>query len=517
MQTAQIMQARMGGLLGRELRHLPFSRQTKTGVEMLNLYSRHHRDTLASGGIILALPEHILSYGLSGPQHALDSKNKEARLMVEFQKWLTETSRDVLDESDFTLAVKTQLIYPSGAQKTVDGHPHRWHVAQALLQFVESHVAELRQKFPHGFEFAQEGSAFPRLHFLHPGAEEALKRYLVTDICNGRSPVFRIADHIGFESKDKLKRALLDSHVESQQITKAKRAFADRSSGADKILICRGMLQNGILLLCLKKRWNVQYGLHQDRWPIAVPFEAKGVPSEQAEFGHPDVAILFTCLAFYYSGLTLPQFIESVTHVLKSDDPASEYDRWIQECDHLPDELRQWNLINTEDQFQVEQLWKYLRLKRSVLNHYMNHFVFPVHAKQFEVKIQASGWDIPLFPQVVQGTQHEKLARTTGFSGTNDNKSLLPLTIKQDDLPSLSQTNAEVLSYLLEDRNRGYQILAHGGKRMTEKDFLNHLKRNKIRVLIDAGAFVLEMSHAESRVLVSRDKELSDSIENNRL
>ncbi|KAI1041411.1 hypothetical protein LB505_005621 [Fusarium chuoi] len=49
--------------------------------------------------------------------------------------------------------------------------------------------------------------------------------------------------------------------------------------------------------MTLKKRWNVEYGLHPHRDPIAVPFHAKGVPSDQSEWGHPDVAILFTCLA----------------------------------------------------------------------------------------------------------------------------------------------------------------------------------------------------------------------------
>jgi hypothetical protein len=45
--------------------------------------------------------------------------------MMEFQDWLEHTSRDIQDESDCTLAVKTQLIYPSGSERTVDGHPFR--------------------------------------------------------------------------------------------------------------------------------------------------------------------------------------------------------------------------------------------------------------------------------------------------------------------------------------------------------------------------------------------------------
>jgi hypothetical protein len=37
---------------------------------------------------------------------------------------------------------------------------------------------------------------------------------------------------------------------------------------------------------------------------MAVPFQAKDVPAERAEFGHPDVAIILTILSYYYSGLS---------------------------------------------------------------------------------------------------------------------------------------------------------------------------------------------------------------------
>jgi len=495
LQTAQLMQSRMGGLLGREMRHIPFSRRTRTGPEMIQLYEELHREVFESGGILLALPEHILSFKLSGLQRLSDWKLMEARPMLEFQDWLSKSSRDVLDESDFTLAVKTQLIYPSGSQSSVDGHPHRWLVAQALLGFVETNIKDLHTSFPKSLEVVREGPAFPRLHLLQSNVEEALKTRLIDEICSGNSPVFQLSENATPAAVNKLRQALSAETCEANQITKAKRVFSDRTTGADKILLVRGLLGQGILLLCLKKRWNVQYGLHPERWPIAVPFEAKGVPSEQAEFGHPDVAILFTCLAFYYSGLSLDQFTEVLRHVFKSDNPGAEYDRWVQDARSMPAELQQWNLINTEDSAQIERLWPYLRISRTAINHYMNIFVFPVHARQFDVKIQASGWDLPLFPQALINHK-EQVARTTGFSGTNDNKYLLPLTIRQDDLPSLLQTNAEVLCCLLEKRNRGYQVmLDQSGKRLSEAGLLHKLCNSKTRILIDAGAFVLEMEN----------------------
>ena len=100
--------------------------------------------------------------------------------------------------------------------------------------------------------------------------------------------------------------------------------------------------------MTLKKRWNVQYGLHPTRDPIAVPYHAKGTPSEQAEWGHPDVAILFTCLAFYYDGLNITHLRQTLEHVLKSDDPSQVYDRFSQNSS-LPDSIREWNAIGVNN------------------------------------------------------------------------------------------------------------------------------------------------------------------------
>jgi hypothetical protein len=437
MQTAQILQSRLGGLVGREIRHVPFSRKTSTTQAATEAYRSLHEELLNQSGIMLTLPEHVLSFMLSGLQCLSDGRFQEANAMVIVQPWLKEVSRDVLDESDFTLAVKTQLIYPSGPQLTLDGQPHRWKVAQTLLRLVEVHLHDLKKQFPRSVEVVRRtAGGFPFIHFLRPDVENALHQRLVDDICNGRMSVLPVT---GKDDEYAIRSFLSDDTV-SEAITRyASRAFVSQPAAAKSLFLLRGLLVHGILLLCLKKRWNVQYGLHPQRDPIAVPFHAKGVPSEQAEWGHPDVAILFTCLAFYYNGLSIPQLRQALQHVLRSDDPSSEYDRWIYHSDTLPDSLRRWNLINIDDDEQIRTIWGHLRFVVVVIDDYLNHFVFPVHAKQFHQKLQASGWDIPLFiPYAQTGSLSKEL--TTGFSGTNDNRRLLPLTIRQEDLPGLAHT-----------------------------------------------------------------------------
>ncbi|KAI0977550.1 hypothetical protein F4678DRAFT_455700 [Xylaria arbuscula] len=490
MQTAQMIQLRLGGLVGREIRHVPFSRKTRATPEIVKLYEDLHRDTRDLRGLILTSWENVLSYKLGGWQQLADGKLEAASRMIEFQGWLEGNCRDVLDECDVTLSVKTQLNYPSGSEMPVDGHPFRWQVAEELLGLVCDYVPTLQDRFSDNIDVLERPGSFPMLH-LESEAENALHDRLLEDISAGRTMCLRLSDSSSSPKRRRiLRQALLQQRFDGDVFAQAVNAFEDPQTASKILLTIRGILTNRLLIICLNKRWNVQYGLHPTRDPVAVPFEAKGVPSEQSEFGHPDVSILFTCLAFYYTGLSSHQFQQSLQHVLQSEDPAAQYDWWTSGCNSLPEALHHWNTVNVDDAGQIEELWQHLRLNRIVVNHYMNHFVFPAHARQFDIKLQASAWDLPLSSEEHCG------ARTTGFSGTNDNRMMLPLTIRQDDLPGLQQTSAEVLAYLLQPRNRGYQITTdEEGKRLTEADFLRQVHAKGTRILIDAGAYILEMDN----------------------
>ena len=142
----------------------------------------------------------------------------------------------------------------------------------------------------------------------------------------------------------------------------------------------------------------------------------------------------------------------------------------------------------------MKDIWKHLRYKVVVIDYFLNRFVFPRHAKQFQVKLQVSAWDIP---PSLPAKQRSKMGNlTTGFSGTNDSKILLPLNVAQMDLYGFSHTNAEVLTYLLQPRNRTYILAADPrGKHLSEHGMLQLLTARGIRVLIDAGAQILEMDN----------------------
>lgn len=87
-------------------------------------------------------------------------------------------------------------------------------------------------------------------------------------------------------------------------------------------------------------------------------------------------------------------------------------------------------------------------------------------------------------------------------------------SIKQNDIPKLSHTNAQVLAYLLEPRNRQYVCAVDtSGKRLGEKGLLEKLKNSRIRVLVDAGAQIIEHDNKSfARLWLNTDEEAKAAV-----
>ena len=310
--------------------------------------------------------------------------------MIKLQSWFSRKARDILDECDHMLAVKTQLIYPSGAQSPVDGHPSRWRLIQSLLKLAKTHVKQLQKELPRRLEVINRCSgAFPTAYFLDQDIKDQFIERLTSSVLRGDEGLIPIQEC----PKEDL--ALADIFLRHAQVAKAEASkianlFKDQKDARQQLLLLRGLLVHKILLMGLGKRWNVQYGIHPLRDPIAVPFRSKGIPSDQSEFGHPDVSIILTCLSFYNSGVNLAQFRQTLGLLLKSDAPVSEFESWVSEVDGFPETLS-LNSINIDDETQCTALWNHLRLQMTVINFFLNNFVFPRHAKTFERKLASSG------------------------------------------------------------------------------------------------------------------------------
>jgi hypothetical protein len=272
-------------------------------------------------------------------------------------------------------------------------------------------------------------------------------------------------------------------------------------------LIIRGLLSSEVLLIALKKRYRVNYGVNSNpsfNRLMAVPFRAKDVAADRTEFGHPDVALVLTQLSYYYSGLNDSQLIQCFDRLNeKENNPAMIYEEWIsyEESNQVPACIKQWKGVNLKDyQQRTYFLFPSLRHNMLVVNYFLNHFVFLREAKQFPHKIVSSAWDL-------SSSLRSKII--TGFSGTNDTQLLLPVHIHQYDLPELKKTDAIVVKNFLQTENESYQFLPINA---TSDDILNQISNYKenLNVILDVGALFIDGTNRDIAVkwlnLSNKDK-----------
>jgi hypothetical protein len=168
-----------------------------------------------------------------------------------------------------------------------------------------------------------------------------------------------------------------------------------------------------------------------------------------------------------------------------------EYDHWVELGQDIPTELRRLNGVNTEDETRVDELLVPLFSRnKATVDFYLSQVVFPRAAREFPSKLPTSAWDLV----------EDKKNLTTGFSGTNDNRYLLPTSITQEDPDFVLGTNALVLRHLLLPENDHYECTeGNNGQRESATAFLQRLisKDPEIRVLLDVGAQMLELRNEE--------------------
>lgn len=491
-QSDALLSQRLGGLINRRVYHIPFSRQTRLSSSTVSQLQFIYQQCWRTRGVLVALPEQILSFRLIGLDAAERNPGAFAPL-ISLENWLQRNCRDVIDESDEVMDTKFQLVYTMGTQQSLDGLSSRWETTQHLLRLVSIQAKRLHRDDPRCIEVDQSGYRYPILRFLKPGAIEQLIGYTLESISENGIPGLPFTQWTS-RVKSSVLRFIEHSELTKEDESVIREEFSD-SIFLTKLLVLRGLFAHRILRFSLAdKRWLVEYGLHPSRCLVAVPYRAKGVPSEGAEFGHPDVAVTLTCLSYYYEGLTKEQLRDCFILLAKLNDPYTEFQNWVSLCiDDLPAGLQTYSGVNLQDDQNVSQtLFPLLRYQKEVLDFYLSHFVFSREAKEFPRKLSSSAWDIP----ARRGVQ-----LTTGFSGTNDNRFLLPLSVRQRDLDELLHTNAMVLGLLLREDNRqcilaedeeGLQLDVDGLLKLVVRTGERLPMARPVRVLIDVGAQILE-------------------------
>jgi len=423
--------------------------------------------------------------------------------LLSTQRWLEENARDILDESDEILSPKYQLIYTMGTQHPPDGESMRWKIAQEVFDRIR--VCARDEKYKGSLSVNDPApQQYPQIRvFKQACGQNLLCQVARSIVLENPLPSFSFrrfsaADRntlFQFITKRAIDKALYNQVVQICQ-NQNHSALGD-SPILKPVLLLRGLLGHGVLLTVLKeKRWRVDYGLDVSRSMLAVPYRAKDIPSPRAEFGHTDVAICLTYLSYYYEGLTDVQLGDCFEQLFKTDSPNQEYEEWIKDCHKdLPETLRSLRGLNLEDPVQRnEHIFPQLRYCKAVIDFFLSTIVFPKHLKEFPHKLSTSGWDL-----AQDRSSFSKLV--TGFSGTNDNRLLLPQMIEQVDLEAHTHTNAMGLDCLLRQENSKVIHLPDAAKNI--RKMLEYLGDEEAgaRVLLDVGAQVLELQNKEVAAL----------------
>ncbi|KAF8861162.1 hypothetical protein BDZ45DRAFT_671975 [Acephala macrosclerotiorum] len=499
-QMMHTLTMKLGGLLDRRVFYLPISRQLRRGLGSSvaeNILERC-KMCMEIGGVLLVQPEHILSFKLLGLESVISGDVSVGRALTTAQHFLDNFSRDLVDESDEIFSVKFELTYSMGSQTALEFSPQRWQVVQNVLTLVGKVAKGIHQRDPNLLEFdSRHSGGFPRTRILHGSVVPVLMEEVGRRICETGLERF---SNISRQAPD-LRRAIF-KYITKPDLTDAEILDVERSfyseSTCQPLLLLRGLIAGGIVVFVLQqKRWRVDYGLDYNRHPptrLAVPYIAKDSPSPHSEFSHPEVVIALTCLSYYYGGLKDDELFVLFEHLLRSEHGDIEYTTWIQFDSEIPTPLRHLSGVNIKDRTQcVEKVFPHFRYVKAVIDYYLSEILFPREVGEFTKKLCASGWDIG----------KKKGHPTTGFSGTNDSKYVLPLSIGHLDLPQQKHTNASVLNCLLRPENSVREITLesttnHGCRSTT--DFLLHIVANskpRIQVILDVGAQILEYGNLD--------------------
>jgi hypothetical protein len=325
----------------------------------------------------------------------------------------------------------------------------------------------------------------------------------------------KLFDYFSLFSKEKLEKLQafilnefdLESNVALSEFKNVAQQILDDTNLVPLISTLRGVLSFDILKTCLLRRHRINYGIDRinidtfklkERTKLAVPFQAKDTPSPTVEFAQPDVAVLFTLLAYYSDGLSEEQVRECFIVLKKqgNNERKKNYKSWYMWSKHQMDKEDAVSLldvegINIENTSQMLKLVEYYRHNFELVNFYLNHFVFPQQTKQFPTKIVATSWDIA------------KAFKVVGFSGTDDTKYILPQCVKQTPLEKLEATNGKMLDVLTNTKNQGFNYVPTGTSITgIMQEMLSKREKQPWNVLIDCGALIEGVSNEQVVKLV---------------
>ncbi|CAI5741646.1 unnamed protein product [Hyaloperonospora brassicae] len=485
----------------------PFDRSSAIDARRLELIHDTLQEIQLFGGIQMVSPEHRMSLELKRLE--LGDKNAFA---PQLDQLLDKTQFvDVLDECDALLHHKYHLVYAVGTPEPLCNGVERWTVAEALLRIVADSSLSCRVKNVlqtprvscNAPDYATRLGAYPgtRLNTIVESTEchrDELKKALVLDLIDNAPFELMFLEALGNGSAvDALVTAITDPTM-SLQVALAE--YVQRFSPyMRQLLVMRGLLAFGVLEHCLEKRYRVDFGLPHPgtrRKKIAIPFRAADVPSERSEFSHPDVCIVLTLLGYYHAGLTKEEVRCTFQKLLRLDisEQEHQYDRWFASVEpglnsNDREALHDVRHVSLADSRQFETLCRVYQYCMEAINFYLNTCVFPNDTQQYPQRLSRTAWNLAAG------------GNTIGFSGTNDNHRLLPLSVAQHEPnePSLRGTNGKMIDKIMQVTH-SYEVIVPSPNRgpIPWQSVLLFAMDKNAQCLIDTGALLAGVENSEA-------------------
>ena len=357
-----------------------------------------------------------------------------------------------LDEVDVLLhPLRSELNFPIGNKHAIDLAGQRWGLPMFLFDAVFS-AARGKLCLEHdAFWAAAEEASGLRVATLVDETREALHAGVAQDALQ-TSPHLVLLDTAYYHDAIKpvvakwatlwLQRFMMtppDCAAVAAFVAGGAAALKAEKANDMKLLVLARDWLGALLPHCLSKIDRVGYGLLQEadmvfvdpnctvsRLLTAVPFVGKDVPSRSSEFAHPDVVIGLTTLAYRYEGLRKND-LKAIVSQLKKEysrqyGPRDRrqacvlYSRWLrlgaELCGSSAESVLPLPLFHINDKKQFSRLYKLVRMVPEVLQHFLDHHVFPATMNFQRLKISACGHE--LGSDLLFG-------RRAGFSGTPSN------------------------------------------------------------------------------------------------
>ena len=496
-ETLKDLSCKLGGLLGKKVIYLPFSRKTDitpAGCKLLLALLERSKE---QKDIMLTTPESVWSLQLLTLDYMSGSNPDLGQDMFDLCKWLEENIRDLLDESDEVLSPIYEMVYTSGIPETTDAAPDRWCIPQQLYGFIVVHAREIAMLYPNGLELIHAGyGGFPHIRILEVEAGDAFLRNIVREalsgVIDGLNPA--LSETVLWQSVTNFVGKLGVSKDDYKAVVSSFRGNQLR-----KLFILRGQLAHRLLVFPLEgRRFNVNYGLHPARCRAAVPYRALSKPSPTADFANSDVVIVATAVSYYYTGLNKEQLMQCMVLLPETPNHEKVWRGWATSAG-LPSKYDTFTNVNLQDTTSLTCIYQHLRSCKAVIDYYLDTFVFPKECREYPWAWKKSAADLL---KLSDGPI------STGFAGTSDTKSLMPRAIKQRNPPGLAYTDAQVIALLLRAKNRRYLFAHRDNQRLTTGDLFAFLEEHEpdVDVIIDVGAQMLDSTNKSAAITWLRQR-----------